>query len=362
MPRDNLLNSACLEMFEYIKRENLKPIITHVVEKYREKLKDITYVETFQNLILRYDQMQGYHPEMDSSLFSQDDRSGTPKVRVNGNSFGNRGVFQGVKDMDPTEEEYFNTSDDEDELVAKPKVMVPAMTNGFSSLPSPSTKPLVDYPDDDDELLDTPASQPDQGSSHSEQGDRLMSFLPDSITLQQQVQSQTQQNDYSLDQPEQAESATKASLVAIKQSHPNPLATAPPERLSEKRRREEDEDDELNKMSSLSKRRSSNSSISSVGSTTSSGSPLSSNPNPNNTHHHHHGGNGGGNNASKIPVTSGGAGGGLLRRKTSFHPTTNHNGQGKDSISGAKKIAISLNVSKSAIDAGGGEGGGGNGR
>jgi protein phosphatase-4 regulatory subunit 3 len=109
MPRDNLLNSACLELFEFIKRENIKPFILHVVEKYREKLENITYVDTFQNLILRYDQMQGYGAEADSTLFSQDD--GTPRrMPLNGQR------WQGVKELDAAEEEYFNTSDDEDEV------------------------------------------------------------------------------------------------------------------------------------------------------------------------------------------------------------------------------------------------------
>jgi hypothetical protein len=109
MPRDNLLNSACLELFEFIKRENIKPFILHVVEKYREKLEHITYVDTFQNLILRFDQMQGYGAEADSTLFSQDDN--TPRrMPLNGQR------WQGVKELDAAEEEYFNTSDDEDEV------------------------------------------------------------------------------------------------------------------------------------------------------------------------------------------------------------------------------------------------------
>ena len=44
MPRDNLLNSACLEIFEMIKREHVKTLIDHLVENYRDKLKDIVDV------------------------------------------------------------------------------------------------------------------------------------------------------------------------------------------------------------------------------------------------------------------------------------------------------------------------------
>lgn len=110
MPRDNLLNSACLELFEFIKRENIKPFILHVVEKYREKLENITYVDTFHSLIIKYDQMQGYGAEADSALFSQDEGSTTPRrAPVNGR-------WPGGREIDAAEEEYFNTSDDEDEV------------------------------------------------------------------------------------------------------------------------------------------------------------------------------------------------------------------------------------------------------
>lgn len=110
MPRDNLLNSACLELFEFIKRENIKPFIVHVVEKYREKLERITYVDTFQNLILRYDQMQGYGAEAESTLFSHDEGDTPRQMPLSGQR------WQGVKEMDATEEEYFAGSDDEGEV------------------------------------------------------------------------------------------------------------------------------------------------------------------------------------------------------------------------------------------------------
>lgn len=110
MPRDNLLNSACLELFEFIKRENIKPFVLHVAEKYHDKLKDITYVDTFQDLILRYEQMQGYGTEMDSTLFSQEVETPNRRIQPNGQR------WQGVKEMDAAEEEYFNTSDDEEEV------------------------------------------------------------------------------------------------------------------------------------------------------------------------------------------------------------------------------------------------------
>lgn len=223
MPRDNLLNSVCLELFEFVKRENVKPVIIHLVENYREKLQGIGYVDTFETLILRYDQFQGYIPE-DPTLYSQG-QEGTPsRSNVNGNQ-----RWQGVKEMDAAEEAYFNTSDDEDELANKkttPKRH--PVINGISAL----ARSLVDYPDDEEETMDAHA--------------RVMERKPIERMNAQAVDE------------------TSGASTSPSSSAP------PPERMSEKRRREEaDEEDELGKLST-SKRRSS--SISSTSSGMSMGS------------------------------------------------------------------------------------------
>ncbi len=140
MPRDNLLNSACLELFHQIQHENIKVLVNHLVENYRDKIKDITYVDTFSLLILKYDQMQGYSANMDASFLTEEDTPGRSQV-----SGGRR--WQGVKDLDPTEEEYFNTSDDEDESPAK-SPLTRAPVNGASpfrsrSSTTPPTKKVI---------------------------------------------------------------------------------------------------------------------------------------------------------------------------------------------------------------------------
>ena len=219
MPRDNLLNSACLELFEFIKRENLKVLIQHLVETCRLQLQEITYVDTFQTLILRYDQMQNFNPEADTTLFSNDGRT-TPNRTPNVN--GNRWP-QGLKESDAAEEAYFNTSDDEDEASPKRKQQQhreSVITNGVATSPMLKTLAL-DYPDDDEETMN----------------------------------------------PRSQESADAATITEARKLEPSPmLQTPPPERLSEKRRREEnDDEDELGKLS-FPKRRNSTSSVSSAGS------------------------------------------------------------------------------------------------
>ncbi|KAG9233682.1 component of IIS longevity pathway SMK-1-domain-containing protein [Amylocarpus encephaloides] len=204
MPRDNLLNSACLEFFDFIRVQQFKSIISHLVESHRAEMKKITYVEMFQNFITRYDDSAGFDSTMEAS-FLETAGSETPKR----SGIGPRRWEAGIKDIDASEEEYFNTSDDEDDIVNKSARSV----NGAS----PLSKPLVDYPSDEE----NENMEADIAPSSSE-GKKLRAGSSKEV---------------------EAESALPS----------------PPERLSEKRRREEDEEDELNKLSQ-SKRRNSSSS------------------------------------------------------------------------------------------------------
>ncbi|EGC44889.1 DUF625 domain-containing protein [Histoplasma capsulatum var. duboisii H88] len=310
MPRDSLLNSACLDLFEFVKRENIKTIIVHVVENYRDILKNITYVDTFQNLILRYDQLQGYGVAPDVTLFSQDESVGTPRMLING---GQR--WHGVREMDAAEEEYFDTSDDEEDEVCfssrefkhdewegvgeehdmsvkfsqahsyrdgtsvlivdcqqdKPQRMDATATNANANVSpptaiavngsaSPIVKPLVDYPDDDDEEdvmdINVQSQQPQQ--TELQPSDSLASSIGQSEQLRPQTQTQSE--------PTSTTSPDRSATLSPR---------LPPYRYTEKRRREEDDDDdELVKLSSGTKRRSS--SLSSIGSSGSIGIGISS--------------------------------------------------------------------------------------
>ncbi|EFR04344.1 hypothetical protein MGYG_07353 [Nannizzia gypsea CBS 118893] len=317
MPRDNLLNSACLDLFEFIKRENIKPIIGHVVERYREKIQNITYVDTFQNLILRYDQMQGYGPnaaagadnsDAASTVFSQDEASSTPtRMIISGGA--QRWGAMGVREMTAAEEEYFEASDDEEDevgffpvstggssrqrtvqlmlnVLSQVKPENAASTNAAPPNGTPN-KPLVDYPDDDD--------------------DDAMNEQDAQVPAQKQ-QEQEQQ---------------KIERFSF----------------SEKRRRQDDDDDdELIKLSSGSKRRNSVNTANSV-------SPLFQRGNGS--------GNGNGNGNGSLRVKKG-----SQSRSPSGSPSPSPRSKGngvekdgsKESTAG-KKIAITFNVSSSTRNA-----------
>ncbi|XP_064623783.1 serine/threonine-protein phosphatase 4 regulatory subunit 3-like [Lineus longissimus] len=54
----NLLNSAMIEMFEYIKVEDIKVLCAHIVENHLNAFDGVDYVPTFKALKMRYEQQQ----------------------------------------------------------------------------------------------------------------------------------------------------------------------------------------------------------------------------------------------------------------------------------------------------------------
>jgi len=94
-PRYNLLNSAIIELFEFIRKENVKHLIQHVVERFGDFFKTVNYVDTFRLLVIKHEQNQE-NPT--------DSASSTPTLSVNSLN-GSREAEQ--------DEEYFNTEDEE---------------------------------------------------------------------------------------------------------------------------------------------------------------------------------------------------------------------------------------------------------
>ena len=219
MPRDNLLNSACLELFEYIKREGVKQIIVHLAENYREKLLGITYVDTFHQLIHKYEQLQaGYNPVGEDTSFSTQGADTPNRGLING---GQR--WQGLKDTDEAEEAYFNTSDgeEEDDMSLPTAATAKPLTNRASPI-----RPLVAYPDDEEDGVEATSSSPSQRLANQE--NQAPTPSPERAELE----------------PSRGRNRTPVALSG------SPGVQSPPERPSEKRRREEDEDDDLGKIAS----------------------------------------------------------------------------------------------------------------
>lgn len=255
MPRDNLLNSACLELFEYIKREGVKQLITHLVEMYRERLMRISYVNTFQALVLKYEQLTSGYPMVNGDQDSFTTQEGTPQRMVNG-----RQSFAGLKEMDGDEEAYFEGGDEDiDDESLPTSVMKHGLVNGASPV-----RPLVNYPDEDDEEgMDILASSPDpplrdQKSSSSSSDDQRTLTDPSDGPLAEPMDEDTTSPTGTLE----GETSRGRSRIPVSvEGSPGRQSESPPEPVLAKRRREEDDDDELGKMMGGVKRRSSTASL-----------------------------------------------------------------------------------------------------
>ncbi|XP_035283658.1 serine/threonine-protein phosphatase 4 regulatory subunit 3-like [Anguilla anguilla] len=108
--RYNLMNSAIIEMFEYLRVEDMKSLTTHVVENYWKALEDVDYVQTFKGLKLRYEQ--------------QRERQDNPKLDSMRSILRNHRYRRDTRTLDDEEEMWFNT--DEDDLEDGEAVVPPS--------------------------------------------------------------------------------------------------------------------------------------------------------------------------------------------------------------------------------------------
>lgn len=72
--RYNLLNSAIIELFEYIRVENIKCLIIYIIENFFEAFESIDYVQTFKGLKMKYDQEKDHQSEVWKSLHYEYDK------------------------------------------------------------------------------------------------------------------------------------------------------------------------------------------------------------------------------------------------------------------------------------------------
>nr|XP_061794381.1 serine/threonine-protein phosphatase 4 regulatory subunit 3-A-like [Nerophis lumbriciformis] len=103
--RYNLLNSAIIELFEFIKVEDIKSLIAHIVDNFYKALEPIEYVQTFKGLKGRYEQ--------------EKDRQSQKLTSPNFNAF--RRYRRDARSLDEDEELWFNEDDDDDEAEAVDK-------------------------------------------------------------------------------------------------------------------------------------------------------------------------------------------------------------------------------------------------
>jgi hypothetical protein len=155
--RYNLLNSAVLELVDFIRKENIKNLIVHLVEEYEPVFAEVDYVDTFRLLVSRYQQGQqppGAAPPPGAEGGSSGGANGA--AHYNGNAAFSREAAAAQQalaaarrrrdgSMSKSEEDYFNSEDDDDEDAAGDGV-AGAAAGGDKEPPGPSLRGVHNLP------------------------------------------------------------------------------------------------------------------------------------------------------------------------------------------------------------------------
>ncbi|XP_022723135.1 serine/threonine-protein phosphatase 4 regulatory subunit 3-like isoform X2 [Durio zibethinus] len=161
--RYNLLNSAVLELFEYIRKENLKLLVKYIVDSFWNQLVKFEYLASVHSLKVKYEQcLENCGTKMNVNALD-------PRKRID------------ERALEKEEEDYFNEDSDEDDTTSASHTQKvqsqPVFSNGVAvSHPSlsPRSGGLVDYDDDEDDedyrpppRKQTETSEEDEGTMES---------------------------------------------------------------------------------------------------------------------------------------------------------------------------------------------------
>ncbi|NWY04252.1 P4R3B phosphatase, partial [Nothoprocta ornata] len=124
--RYNLLNSAVIELFEFIRVVNIKSLIAHIVENFYNALESIEYVQTFKGLKTKYEQEKDRQSQKLNSV---------PSI-LRSNRFR-----RDARALEEDEEMWFNEDEEEEGEAVVP--------------PVEKSKPEDDFPDSYEKFMET---------------------------------------------------------------------------------------------------------------------------------------------------------------------------------------------------------------
>uniref|UniRef100_A0A8B9T563 Serine/threonine-protein phosphatase 4 regulatory subunit 3B n=1 Tax=Anas platyrhynchos TaxID=8839 RepID=A0A8B9T563_ANAPL len=124
--RYNLLNSAVIELFEFIRVEDIKSLIAHIVENFYNALESIEYVQTFKGLKTKYEQEKDRQNQKLNSV---------PSI-LRSNRFR-----RDARALEEDEEMWFNEDEEEEGEAVVP--------------PVEKSKPEDDFPDSYEKFMET---------------------------------------------------------------------------------------------------------------------------------------------------------------------------------------------------------------
>ncbi|KAH1096568.1 hypothetical protein J1N35_013489 [Gossypium stocksii] len=157
--RYNVLNSAVLELFEYIRKENVKLLVRYIVDSFWNQLVKFEYLASVQSLKVKYEQCL--------------ENCGT---KANVNVLDSRKRID-ERALEKEEEDYFNEDSDEDDTSSESRTRKvqsqPVSSDGVAaSYPSlsPRSGGLVDYEDDEDDEDYRPPPKKHTETSEDDEG------------------------------------------------------------------------------------------------------------------------------------------------------------------------------------------------
>uniref|UniRef100_G3WMW8 Protein phosphatase 4 regulatory subunit 3B n=1 Tax=Sarcophilus harrisii TaxID=9305 RepID=G3WMW8_SARHA len=124
--RYNLLNSAVIELFEFIRVEDIKSLTAHIVENFYKALESIEYVQTFKGLKTKYEQEKDRQSQKLNSV---------PSI-LRSNRFR-----RDARTLEEDEEMWFNEDEEEEGEAVVP--------------PGEKSKPEDDFPDSYEKFMET---------------------------------------------------------------------------------------------------------------------------------------------------------------------------------------------------------------
>jgi len=141
--RYNLLNSTILEMFEFIRMENLKSLVGCIVEQHQERLEKIEYTKIFSGIKLRYDQEKNRAIRQGSGLSTTDH---------------NHRFRRDARELDEEEELWFDKEEDADftDSFESPKINIDSVLG--EARPEPPKIPTNEKPPQTPEVPVMPPS------------------------------------------------------------------------------------------------------------------------------------------------------------------------------------------------------------
>jgi len=160
--RNNVINSAVMELLEFVRMENIKTLVSYIVEQYGPVLQKIDYVDTYDNLRQRH--------ESNLQASNSQGRSGTRRGSPQNKNDGPRAFGEHGTQPSKAEEAYF---EQEDKPLSSIRAKRPPslMIDGPTSKQAKTGNPLVPYgtEDDDDEYDEKAVEQGRRANDNAKQ-------------------------------------------------------------------------------------------------------------------------------------------------------------------------------------------------